>query len=89
MFVVEEYFYDFLMESFVWMLNFEEVDWFYIFVYIICDLILNGFFLFFKLFCVMRSVISYIFSYWLYWNRIDGVDYFFVVLYDFVVCFYY
>ncbi|CAL9104164.1 unnamed protein product [Musa textilis] len=89
MFAAEIFMHRFLLTSPVRTLIPEKADWFYIQVYSTCDLTKNGLPLPFRSPQMMRSAIQLVASNWLYRNRAEGADHFFIVPHDFGACFHY
>ncbi|URE21066.1 Exostosin family [Musa troglodytarum] len=89
MFAAEIFMHRFLLTSPVRTLIPEKADWFYIPVYSTCDLTKNGLPLPFRSPQMMRSAIQLVASNWLYRNRAEGADHFFIVPHDFGACFHY
>ena len=89
MFALEVLFHQYMLTSPVRTTNPEEADWFYMPVYLTCDLTPSGLPLPFRSPRMLRAAISLVSMRWPYWNRTEGADHFFITPHDFGACFHY
>ena len=82
-------FHQYMLTSPVRTTNPEEADWFYMPVYLTCDLTPSGLPLPFRSPRMLRAAISLVSMRWPYWNRTEGADHFFITPHDFGACFHY
>lgn len=87
MFAAEIIFHKNILHSPVRTLNPDEADWFYIPVYLNCELGDRGLPLHERAPQIIRVAIKHISTLWPYWNRTEGADHFFIIPHDFGPCF--